>query len=583
MATYIKPPKSNAQGIADIISGFGDVYNDYLKDQQEQRKLAAKNEEFKQMQDYLESIGLSRDDINLPKSVLGAKIKKAEKGRSFFESFGDYFFNNKGAPAPRPNELREGLGGMTKEQADALRAQGVDVGLPNEPTSLLQKLSGFGSGIGQGLLSVDPRFLGQNLVSGGLGLTNMLGKAFGAEKNIVPDYETLQEKGRGLTESFIDKLIQKAGSKKMADFYQKSKETHPIPEPLRKVSGIIPPTSSQVTELAKEASKGTPLEKFAIPQTETQKQYEDLGNVVGVLMNPSKAITEGGAKGLAKNFAKATGIALGGDAAGWLTENATGSKTAGDVVRNGTYILSNLFPGTIDKLAKKAYNSFDNQVIKKAEKLGKKMNIKGLEDRVWNLSKRVEQMSPGAAKEWLINEFNILGNTLSRKAVNPQNYYTYLKEFNKRFRKAPDQAKIYGAQLKNALHDQMYKFANQVTPGSAQLLKDADRLYRTNAQIGQSAKNLKQIISGNLLLGPALLFTGGYKKLLAAGAGYQAARYLNAMLRDPSIRASISQLARASAANNTVLMKRLLDNIDKRSKEIDPKAAQELTAALRKR
>ncbi len=585
MVTRVKSPQTSAQAFG---RGLADQLSRILPGVANMGQAQAQQNALNEYGDYLESIGLDRNIMNQPDFIQKEAIKQALKPKTAMQSLASYFTGGP-SPASAQNEIRQAVEGakpkfneVSKEEADRLRAEGYNIPLPNGPTSLGQRLGSFGTGLLEGAGSISQPFLPQTLVSGGLGLTNLLGKAFGAEENIVPSYENLQESGRNFTQGLVDKIIQSAGSKEMGEFYNKAKENFPIPEPLEKISGIIPPTASQVIELGKELLKGTGLEKYVIPQTTTQQDWEKYGNVMSLLSNPTKAFAKGGTVGAIKNIARAAGFTLGGDVAGWMTEHATGSKNAGDLVRNGTWIFANLFPGTLSKIAGDKYAKVD-ELLDQATNKGVTVNLSKAESELGKLSNQIKQLAPGEAKTWLENELFLARDIADKNNFAPKAFNSYLKDLGDRLYNAPDQAKGLGKNIDSIMTDSLYGTLNQTAKGGAELLKDADRIYKSSKDVAKWGKNLKDSITGNLMIGPAILMSGGYKKLLSLGAGAIAGKYVSKMLGDPAVRSIMHQLFKASAANNTALTDKLMKKLDQRTKQLDPKSYKELGSILNAR
>jgi len=574
MVTRIKSTGNTAQAFG---RGLADQISRILPGVANTGQAKAQQNALNEYGDYLESIGLDRNIMNQPDFIQKEAIKKALKPKTAMESLASYFTGGP-SPASQNNQLRQVVEGaqpklneISKEEAEQLRAMGYDVPLPNGPTSFGQRLGSFGTGLLEGGASISKPFLPQTLASGGLGLANLLGKAFGAEGNIAPTYEELQEKFPSIYNPQIEEAL--------AQYIGKSKEELPGPkEALFKPF----PTASQVAEKGKEFVKDTPLEKYVNPQTTTQQDWEKYGNVMSLLANPTKAFAQGGTVGAIKNIARAAGFTVGGDLAGWMTEHATGSKTAGDLVRNGTWIFANLFPGSLSKIAGDKYKQVDN-LLSKAETQGLTVNLTKAEEQLANLNKKVNQLAPGEAKTWLQNEMFLARDIADKNNFGPQAFNSYLKDLGERLYNAPDQAKVIGRDIDSIMTGSLYNTLDNVSKNGSQLLKDADRIYKSSKDVSKWGKNLKDSITGNLMIGPAILMSGGYKKLLSLGAGAIAGKYVSKMLGDPAVRSIMHQLFKASAANNTALTDKLMKKLDARTKQLDPKSYKELGSILNAR
>lgn len=536
--------------------------------------------------DYLEKKGIDPEEfMSLPKNVQNMELKN-KLNPGFWKNLGNWA---EGRSPSSQDGLRQSSNPtkrneISKEQAEELRSLGYDVPLPDESTPLGQLLSSGAIGVGSGIAALRPEFLGQNLASLGTSGINWLGKLLGAENNILTPYEELSA-GKG------DPKL-RALYEQLKNSPEGSQEQELLKNPSFRAAlmhkegpqGLLP-TSSQFTEAAKELTRGTPLEKYAIPQTQGQEKAERLGNAFSVIANPAKTFDVKNIAGTVKTAAKAAGITLAGDAAGWMAEQATGSKKIGEIVRNGAWILGSIFPGTFGKMAENKYGEWDEKVANKAAQENKFINMTELrkDPNAEKLFDNIQRMVKGSeAQQFVGEEAVVLENLLNNTRATPQAIKDYISELGKMTKKAstPDQAKKYIGQMKDLLQNKLYKFSDEVTSGGAQMLKDADRLYATNQGIWDLSKNLKKSLNKTVLLTPFLLFSGGYKLLGAAAAGGVAGRYISKLLNDPVSRKIISDLSKQSAGGNATQIQKSFEMLDKRGRKLSPKDYKEL-ATLR--
>lgn len=527
--------------------GFANASQEYARQQ------AAQSEADK-MADYYESIGLDRSLAYQPQAAQKDALKEFRRKKGWAETFGNYFSGKSPGQAGVLQGYRQGapgetLGGnvLSKEQADALRELGYDVQLPNAPTSIAQRLASLGVGAGTG-------FAGRwgDILSGLGGLIES-----GAQKIGFPSREeSALNRQEIIDQSPALQRLQQAGM-----FEEKEPN--------------VLPTSTGIKNVIKQATKDTALENFLVPQTSTQKWYEDFGHIMSILGNPSKAYAQAGVKGLATDIAKTAGVTGAGDLAGWMVSNATGSQLAGDLVKNGMWLAYGLWPGTMKQVATKEYDLYKQNVIDKAAERGIKVDMTRYAKDIRDIENRIHKLVPGdPAYNWLVNEWNSNYNYLTQRAgQDPEALWKFIKGQKDKLMNAPDQAKDIFRDMIGVGERALEDMGKKIDPRAVQSLADANRLWRTQSQLGDQAKKIASSIKGSLGLGLYMFLGGGYKALLAAGATGLGSKYMSQMLMDPTMRSYITQLAKASARGNAQLINTLKDKMDKRARQVNPEAA----------
>lgn len=562
--------------------GLGVASQEYAK----QQKAVKEAEE---MANYYDSIGLDRSLAYKPKDAQKDALKEFRRKKGWAETIGNYIGGNAPGPGGQfSGGVRQGAEGgefggnvLTREQAEELRAQGYDVPLPNAPTTIGQRLGSFATGVGTGLGGLTGDLL--SLPQTGI---NAVARGLGYEDGAVPEYASgvstmanepgTQEEIQGLADKFgvaVDdpEFLKLLGSGELSLGGWRS-------------ANPLPPTTAELRKGLKWAVKDTPVEKLLVPQTSTQKWYEDAGQVMSWLANPEQAYAEAGIKGLAKNIAKTAGVVGAGDLAGWLTKNATGSELAGDLIKNGAYLAYGLWPGTMKQVATKEYDLYKKNVIDKAAQQGKKVNMWRYSRDIKDIERKIHKLVPGSeAHDWLANEWNTnFGYLKQRVAQDPEALWGYIKEQKGKFVNAPDQAKSIYKEMIGVSEKALENLGKSVNPGAVHHLADANRLWRTQSQLGEQASQVAKSIKGSLGLGLYMFLGGGYKALLATGATGFGAKYMSQMISDPTMQKYLTQLAKASASGNAAMINQLAVKMDQRARKINPAAARMVQGIMQK-
>jgi len=367
---------------------------------------------------------------------------------------------------------------------------------------------------------------------------------------------------------------------------------------------LIPSTQTLKKGLSK-AVKGTDAEKYVASQNPTDEIWNEVGDVIGVIANPLKGAASSVLSGvnsadktkditkkiignitnispeklpsIAKNILKASGVAITGKAAGWLTEAYTGSEKFGKNVQNGIYLTYSLFPGFTKSLGKKAYNEFDNQVINPAIQQGKKVDLNPLRDQLrdtGSLGKKIERLSQHSqAGSFLRDEKSILQDTLQEAdgLISPDALWTNIKEMGERLAsgKTPDQAKGILKEMIKMQEDALKKFSDTIVPEGGKLLEKANDFWRTYHAIDDA----RQVVAENLNprsfnAGAAFWLSGGYKALMKLSIAESARQFATKMMQSPAVRDAMGKLFKASTAQNAALTKKALDDLQSSSDKV---------------
>lgn len=357
------------------------------------------------------------------------------------------------------------------------------------------------------------------------------------------------------------------------------------PRALENLQSILPTSHNILEKVVPAVTKGTNLEKYTVPQNETDKWWQDIGGMAGLLATPtdiftnpiqtvSKFLSSPGksAAQAAKKIFQSLGIAIGADTAGWATEELTGSKTAGNVVKAGAFTLGSLFPGLARNLSKKFYGEYNNKIIKPAQEAGKGIDKFIFKDKYKPIEKHIEDTfrNPNTKlRKFLDAELGKLENIASKDVIDPEVVWNNIKEINQYDpEKIPVQAQGILKQLKEAQADVLKEFSDSIAPNGGKLWEQANDLHRTAAQISDDLSFIKQATNvRNVGLGTAIWFAGGNHALIASAAAAAGKKFISNMLNSPTIRSIMKELAVASAAKNGARVNQLMTQLNKQSEK----------------
>lgn len=550
--------------------------NRFVQQQQQQQQMAALQER-ESIAQYFMDQGYSPEQAysiaSQPKDIRSAELKQLTKEPTWKELFAR---NELGVGGNRP-----GPGGsmsrlaqqLTPQEADQLREQGYDIPLPEGDTSIGQRLSSLGTGYALGSLGLPGDILslpqtGINALSGYLGYDNVLPEYKSALSTAQgPDKKSLEETAARMGVAVDDpRFLQMLASGELAGIGQGIGEAN-----------ILPPTSSELKKGVEKATKGTLPGKYLTPQTETQKWYEDVGQIVSYLTNPGKSFAKGGGKEVLKDLARGLGYAKAGKTLKWMGKEITGSELFGSALENGLYLFANLQPGSLRDVSQKEYGKFENQVIQKAAEQGKAIDMRPYDKEIRAITQKINAYAPQSdAYKYLAGEIVPLQNIMNRPYQDPKALWDLMKEVNTNASTAPAQAQRVMRDIKGLLENVLNDFSDKITPGAFKHLKNADRLWAKNAQASEFYNNMKSTVPLNTGIGMSLLFTGLYRKLVAGLAGVSGLNYAKQVVTDPTMQKYIGEMARASALNNSGLIKKASEKLNKRAEQINPRMAREL-------
>src|SRR5690606_24209137 len=320
-------------------------------------------------------------------------------------------------------------------------------------------------------------------------------------------------------------------------------------------------------EIINPAVKGTTAEKFVTPQDDLDEFLQDIGGTTALLTNPTRNVPT-----LLKNTLKAAGVAVGGDALGWMTKNVTGSDKLGNAIKNGTYLLYSLFPGLPGRLGQKSYSEYTDKVINPAIEQGKVVDMKPYKEMFNDIGKKIDNRftQTSDASHFLRNEAAKVQDMMGYNSqINPDALWNNIKEMGSYFDKVPDQAKGVFQELIELQKKALKDFSNTIIPNGGKLLENANDFWRTSHAIADDLAFVKQVSNPrNYGAGALFWLSGGFPLVMKASMGEAGRRFASRMFQSPAVRESITQLAKASSAQNASLVNKMITRLDKETETI---------------
>ena len=557
-------------GLRELIGGFGqglEMRENALEELQKQ----------KQQEQGIQDLTNIYKQLNIPHAGLLARqrpdlqnifVKDALRPKSLMEKVSNRFLGNKNV-----NVIKD-------DQGNALGLQVGNNAIPiSEVTpEMVQELEA----------TTGDSTIGQKI---GQAVTGGVSSFLGAPSDIL----SLGAKGIGLLDKFKNKinltatetldrnLRQILGVQEEPQLLDQMRQSMNEQHPLESLAGYLP-TSENISEKVIPAiTEGTPLEKYTVPQNENDKWWQEMGGLATLAALPGNAYKDLGTKPLqtlgsffsdpknignaAKKLLKGLGIAVGADTAGWLTEDITGSKLLGDTVKAGSFLMGTLFPGMPRRLGTAKYNEFNTNVIQPALEQGKNVPAQDILPKLESLEQKVSSIfkSPSKAQKFIENEVNTLHSiNSSMNGSNPEALWNNIKRMNETpMKKIPVQSRNFFKELKNIQVEALKNFSDKMIPGGGKLYSEANNLWATAKNIEDEVDFVKKNLNvRNIGLGTAIWFAGGFPIMIGAGAAEAGRRFMGHMLKSPSIRNAITQLAKASAAQNASAVNKIMKHLN---------------------
>lgn len=543
MVTVVKGPQTLANVLGESL---GKGTSQFLEERQQQRAL---QQQQNQLQSLYQDLGLDPSIALLPENIQREVVKNAIKPSTWGEMLGEWLTGK-----PKAGRIGAiGTGAAQEPSGPTLNVGGQQIPIQNlseEAQQIIQQQTDLPQG---------ETTWGQALSSLGVGGASTLAGIPGDIVNLLrslPEAMGTFDRAKELRNVAKERRPELAPLYEAEERRQEALRTAPLP------------TGENIRQQAIAPSvKGTPLEKFLVPQTQNQKWWEDMGSIISILASPSKSGTQ-----LAKNIAKAGSVALGGDLAGFMTQKATGSKTAGDLVRNGIYLGYLLYPGGMGQIANRKYKEFDNKVLAKAEKEGKLINTRPFQSKFENIAKKIDTqlVETSDAAKWARNEAAKVQDLFGFEGkINPRALSNNIKEMNVRLANAPKQAKPLMSEMINLQEDMLGNFANRIIPNGGQLIKDANDISQASTTAINELKKLSRITNPRSYgVALPLYFVGGYPAVLGVGGARAGQLYMSKMLKSPAMRRTFTQLMKASSRQQAQLANRLIEKLNTQGEKI---------------
>ncbi len=615
----LQPEKSYlAEGVKGLLGGFikgqGEQqekrdFSKYLQDERGYDK--EKADRVSNLEKDFRKIQLARDDKQLnreqeftgnvqtlmnsgaplPKaieiaSISNASVRNAEMKRFMHPSLLDGilqtatgYINQLTAPTEQ-QQPQFGLGALEQldptaqqqpQQFDPLQQQ-VDPTQqqePQQPAGIGQQLATGAGQIGTGALTTLAGIPGD--------LLSLVDKMKGEPQS------TREQKDQSIKEWEAKRDASEPGSfdRRQADRIIESLKDDPDKR-IEEVKKFIPTGEKIRKDVVPALTKDTFLEKFTIPHSTFEKNLQDFGGTTAILArmgaNPA---------GTMVNLLKAGGVALAGDAAGWMTEKATGSESIGNVIKNGTYLAYAAFGGLPKKLAEEKYAEWTSKVVKPAADQNKLVDMSSAFNKLDKIGDKAAQIfgegnPAGKLMQTEIEVAKALGIKANPEAI--QNNITRMSETSSGI---PDQAKGIFGEIESAVKEPLVNFSNKMIKGGGELLNDANSLFSTSKNIAKDREWIRSFVSvRNAPMGGAIWLAGGLKPLIAAGLVGGTGKFAARLLSSSAWRKASTELFRAAASRNASLVNKILPKLDKQTEKIlskSPKADQaEIRKAIKK-
>ena len=481
-----------------------------------------------------------------------------------------------------------------------------------------QHESTFGTKLGNALSGFGTRAV--SLASGG-DTAGLLGSAVSGLQGLVENPERREsekanwaERLKGLSPQQISSLAQEGAFNELAN-----------PQEVSEAAMDFVPTAGTLRKGVEKAVKGTEAEKYVASKNSVDEVWKELGDITGILSNPLQGAGSTLTKGtpviekakdiapfakkilgnvaevapkklphIAGNILKASGVALTGKGAGWLTEAVTGSEKLGKAVQNGTYLMYSLFPGLAGKLGQKSYDEYQTGVIDKAVGEGKKVDLNPIRDqlnRKGSIGKKIDRLSSHSeAGSFIRNEQAMLQANLQEVDghMSPDTLWANIQEMGERLasNQTPDQAKGVFKEIIEVQKDALKKFSDTIIPEGGKLLETANDFWRTKYAIEDEQQATREALNPRSFnAGAAFWLSGGYKALMKLSIANSSRQFATKMLQSPAVRDAMGKLFQASTTQNAALTKKYLDDLqsssDKILNSLPAKDREEITKALK--
>lgn len=440
-------------------------------------------------------------------------------------------------------------------------------------TSALQKLSSLGVGALKGSLSISQPFLPSTLAAAGLNLGN-----FGAElaygkrpdgERYIPSYENIQE---ALTSANLDPVRQYAIKEGFdSDNYLARAGASELAE---MGGSTLPPLASQISGAAQEATKGTPLEKYVVPQSSGQEIAENIGELA--------SFASKGGIGLAANVkdaAQALTKAAGSKAVGWATEKYTGSKLLGDLATNGAFLASTTFPGTFRGLSAKRAGEYEKNILEPAEKLGKKVSLDKYGKEWDKIATDISKIPANSAERKILEKSleQVQKAADAKGLYDPKTLMNTSKIQSQNIAKAPEEAKKLLTDLVELQEKGLTDLGKSIDPKFAKSFSESNNLLRTAAANEGTRQSIIDMLPiRQLSIGAILSYVGGWPFALGSAGLIYGGNTMKNILKSPPMRSAFGETLKAAAAGNAVAVEKTAKKFDAAFKKSNPKLYNEL-------
>jgi hypothetical protein len=482
-----------------------------------------------------------------------------------------------------------------------------------------QQDSTFGTKAGNILTGLGTRYAG--LKSGGditaAGVTGVhaLGNLAGTEEGRESERQKWAERIKGLSPQEISSLASEGSFNQLAN-----------PEEVRESARNLLPTTETIQKGIEKVTKGTPVEKYVASKNESDLLNKDIGEVIALISRPGETLGEtalnmvkgAGAVVSSKLAGWLTEKATGSERTGKFTENAGyvlyslfpglpstlynkaydqfRDKVINPAVAQGKTVNLTKYKPELNKIKKDISDTFSKGSLARQQLDAEANKIEKFVEKTPSSIAREATKHPGEKLLNTIKNEKKLNTLLKGEQLSTQEL-GQIKDFIKKVPKESAKAKesfekINPLQLwenakkmgqssyrngldKQAVDSGLYQklidlqkkavtdFGNKFSPHGGELLEKADNFYKVSKDIQSSIDAVKDNISvRNLGVGSAIYMMSNFPTVLKVGAAYAVSKFFTHMLKSPAVRSEITELLKAGATQNTVLINKAMNRFN---------------------
>jgi hypothetical protein len=319
------------------------------------------------------------------------------------------------------------------------------------------------------------------------------------------------------------------------------------------------------------------------PKNDIEKFSQDVVKNAEELFLPGKYLKMGKyALGKMRSF----GISLASNTLGKGTEEFTGDKKKGEMVKNGSMLFLSLFnPTSAKDVASNLYSKSESLLSPNATDNAMDL-LNGLSKVEHSITRGRSLSTLSSAESSVIKEVNKVLDLIQNGQVNIKQLIAQKKSLNSTLNDAIYKSadKIEKAGLKNqakrlngVIRESMESYGKKNNPEWLKAQMAADQAFGAISKSNFISKTMEKLLKGKSE-GLAHLFGIGLPAglsffspigAIATTAGYQAAKIGSRIVNSPELRKHYAKVVGAAAADNTQLAKKELGTLEEKLKKQD--------------